>query len=146
MCTLYDRIVSLCESRGIKPGRLCAELGYSRSTLADLKAGRTKSLTSSKLSEIAAYFGVSTDFLMGTAELCPDGSSTDGSGFGGGFAAGAGFGDGSGYGGPIRRGTAPRPITDDEIKFALFGTREIDDDVLDRVKQFAKFAQENEHK
>ena len=32
----------------------------------------------------------------------------------------------------------------DDIKFALWGTREIDDDVLDRVRQFAKFAQENE--
>lgn len=37
-----------------------------------------------------------------------------------------------------------RTVSDDDIKFALFGTREIDDDVLDRVKQFAKFAQENE--
>ncbi len=64
MCTLYDRIVFLCEEKGIRPGRLCDELGYSRSTLGDLKAGRTKSLTSSKLSEIAAYFGVSTDYLI----------------------------------------------------------------------------------
>lgn len=37
-----------------------------------------------------------------------------------------------------------RKVSDDDIKFALWGTREIDDDVLDRVKQFAKFAQENE--
>ena len=37
-----------------------------------------------------------------------------------------------------------RQISDDDIKFALWGTREIDDDVLDRVRQFAKFAQENE--
>lgn len=38
-----------------------------------------------------------------------------------------------------------RYISDDDIKFALFGTREIDDDVLDRVRQFAKFAQKNEN-
>lgn len=37
-----------------------------------------------------------------------------------------------------------RSISDDEIKFALWGTKEINDDVLDRVKQFAKFAQEEE--
>lgn len=37
-----------------------------------------------------------------------------------------------------------RKISDDEIKFALWGTKEINDDVLDRVKQFAKFAQEEE--
>ena len=36
-----------------------------------------------------------------------------------------------------------RPVTDDDIKFALWGTREIDDDVLDQVKAFAKFAREN---
>ena len=36
-----------------------------------------------------------------------------------------------------------RPIGDDDIKFALWGTREIDDDVLDAVKTFAKFAREN---
>lgn len=35
-------------------------------------------------------------------------------------------------------------LNDDDIKFALWGTREIDDDVLDRVKRFAKFAQEDE--
>lgn len=34
-------------------------------------------------------------------------------------------------------------INDDDIKFALWGTREIDDDVLDAVKTFAKFAREN---
>ena len=37
----------------------------------------------------------------------------------------------------------PRAVSDDEIKFALWGTREIDDDVLDQVKAFAKFAREN---
>lgn len=39
---------------------------------------------------------------------------------------------------------ADREIEDEDIKFALFGTRDIDDDVLGRVKQFAKFAQEQE--
>lgn len=36
-----------------------------------------------------------------------------------------------------------RVVSDDDIKFALFGTREIDDDVLEQVKSFAKFAREN---
>ena len=36
-----------------------------------------------------------------------------------------------------------RTVSDDDIKFALWGTREIDDDVLDQVKAFAKFAREN---
>ena len=37
-----------------------------------------------------------------------------------------------------------RAVSDEDIKFALWGTKEINDDVLDRVKQFAKFAQEEE--
>ena len=36
-----------------------------------------------------------------------------------------------------------RPVSDDDIKFALWGTREIDDDVLEQVKAFAKFARAN---
>lgn len=35
-----------------------------------------------------------------------------------------------------------RPVTDKDIKFALFGDTEIDDDVLDEVKRFAQFAKE----
>ena len=36
-----------------------------------------------------------------------------------------------------------RLISDDDIKFALWGTQEIDDEVLNQVKAFAKFAREN---
>ncbi|MPN31070.1 hypothetical protein SDC9_178543 [bioreactor metagenome] len=42
---------------------------------------------------------------------------------------------------PAQKGE--RAVTDDDIKFALWGTREIDDDVLNQVKSFAKFAREN---
>ncbi len=31
------------------------------------------------------------------------------------------------------------PTSDEDIKFALFGTTQIDDDVLDEVKRFAKY-------
>ena len=38
---------------------------------------------------------------------------------------------------------SPRaPISDEDIKFALFGDRDIDDDVLEEVKAFARFARE----
>ena len=62
---------------------------------------------------IAEYFGVSTDYLLGAE---------------------------------IEKAPTPegeRSVNDDDIKFALFGTREIDDDVLEQVKSFAKFAREN---
>ena len=40
------------------------------------------------------------------------------------------------------RPAAAAPPSDSDLKFALFGSREIDDAVLDEVKAFAKFAQE----
>lgn len=33
--------------------------------------------------------------------------------------------------------------SDDDIKFALFGTRDIDDDLYEQVKAFAQFARDN---
>lgn len=64
---------------------------------------------------LADYFGVTTDYLL-TGEETKNAPTQEGE----------------------------RKVSDDDIKFALWGTREIDDDVLDRVRQFAKFAQENE--
>lgn len=64
---------------------------------------------------LADYFGVTTDYLL-TGEEKKKAPTQEGE----------------------------RKVSDDDIKFALWGTREIDDDVLDRVRQFAKFAQENE--
>ena len=64
---------------------------------------------------LADYFGVTTDYLL-TGEETKKAPTQEGE----------------------------RKVSDDDIKFALWGTREIDDDVLDRVRQFAKFAQENE--
>ena len=64
---------------------------------------------------LADYFGVTTDYLL-TGEETKKAPTQEGE----------------------------RKVSDDDIKFALWGTREIDDDVLDRVRQFAKFDQENE--
>lgn len=62
---LYHRISSLCSQRGITPGKLCSELGMSRSVLSDLKSGRKKSLNAETAYSIAAYFGVSVGYLLG---------------------------------------------------------------------------------
>ena len=45
MANLYERIMTLCERDGIRPGRLCDELGISRGLMTDLKMGRKKSLS-----------------------------------------------------------------------------------------------------
>jgi transcriptional regulator with XRE-family HTH domain len=62
---LYKTILALCESRGIKGGKLCTDLGISKGTLTDLKMGRQKSLSAANAQKIAAYFGVSVGYLLG---------------------------------------------------------------------------------
>ncbi len=65
MDTLYDRIAALCESSGIRPGRLCAELGLSRGLMTDLKMGRKKGISAETAQKIASFFGVSVGHLLG---------------------------------------------------------------------------------
>ena len=64
MSDLYSNIHALCEKEGIKDGTLCNIIGIRRSFLSELKAGRTKSLSTEVLSKIAAYFNVSVDYLL----------------------------------------------------------------------------------
>lgn len=81
MYNLYETISHLCEGKGIKPGRMCNELGISRGAITDLKAGRKQFLSADTLSKIAAYFGVSVDYLLGNEEqkkpVAPKGSELD---------------------------------------------------------------------
>lgn len=81
MYNLYETISHLCEGKGIKPGRMCNELGISRGAITDLKAGRKQSLSADTLSKIAAYFGFSVDYLLGNEEqkkpVAPKGSELD---------------------------------------------------------------------
>lgn len=65
MCKMYGIIEELCAERGIKPGKLCAELGISRGIMSDLKAGRTKRLSAENIEKVSGYFGVSSDYLLG---------------------------------------------------------------------------------
>ena len=68
MDNLYDNIQALCEKAGIRPGRLCTELGLSRGLMTDLKMGRKKSVNAQTAQKIASYFGVSVAALLGTSE------------------------------------------------------------------------------
>lgn len=69
MGNMYERILALCEERGIKPGRVCADTGLSRGMMSDLKMGRTKELSGKNTKKIADYFGVSTDYLLGKSSF-----------------------------------------------------------------------------
>lgn len=65
MANLFDRILSLCERDGIRPGRLCDELGISRGLMTDLKMGRKKGVNAETAQKIASFFGVSVGYLLG---------------------------------------------------------------------------------
>ena len=68
MVTLYERLDSLCKERGIKGGRMCTELGFSKSLMTDLKSGRKKGVNAETAQKIASYFGVSVGYLLGEEE------------------------------------------------------------------------------
>lgn len=72
MGNLYETIQSLCQQRGIRPGRLCDDLGLSRGLMTDLKMGRKKSVSAETAQKIAGYFGVSVGFLLGQTSYAPD--------------------------------------------------------------------------
>lgn len=117
MGNMYSVIETLCRSQGIKVGKLCAELWISRGVIGDLKAGRTKTLSVASCQKIADYFGVTTDYLLGT-----DGNEKA----------------------PAETG---KRITDEDIKFALFGGEaEITDAMYDEVRNFAAYVKEREQK
>lgn len=110
MATLYETLDALCKEKGIKGGRMCTDLGLSKSLMTDLKSGRKKGVNAETAQKLATYFGVSVGYLLGKeTEKAPT-------------------------------TTGERTISDDDIKFALWGgDGEITDAMLDRVKQFAAF-------
>lgn len=65
MADLYENIQHLCAEKGIRPGRLCDELGISRGLMTDLKMGRKKGVSAQTAQKIASYFGVSVGYLLG---------------------------------------------------------------------------------
>ena len=68
MGSLYDTIIALCESRGIKGGKMCTDLGISKGLLTDLKMGRRTGVSAVTAQKIASYFDVSVGYLLGEEE------------------------------------------------------------------------------
>ena len=106
----FNRFKALCDERGVSVYRACTDIGLNRSAVAKWKAGgRPNGSTAAKL---AAYFGVTTDYLLEQSDDCAEKS---------------------------------RAVTDEDIKFALFGgDGEITDAMYDEVKRFAAFIRERE--
>jgi transcriptional regulator with XRE-family HTH domain len=68
LCTLYERIANLCKEKGVSGSRMCLELGLSKSTLSNMKNGRTTGLSATTAQKIASYLGVSVGYLLGEEE------------------------------------------------------------------------------
>jgi transcriptional regulator with XRE-family HTH domain len=68
MGNLYETINDLCESRGIKGGKMCTDIGISKGLLTDLKMGRRTGVSAVTAQKIASYFGVSVGYLLGEEE------------------------------------------------------------------------------
>lgn len=108
MGTLYENIMALCEERGIKGAALANATGISKGLLTDLKMGRRTGVSAATAQKIASYFGVSVGYLLG--------EETERT--------------------PVE--SDKRSVSDDEIKFALFGgSGDITDAMYEEVKQFA---------
>lgn len=63
---MHNKIQFLCDQQGIKVAQLCKESGIPKSTISDLKNGRTKTLSTQTLKKIANYFNVSLDYFDST--------------------------------------------------------------------------------
>ena len=66
MYSLFDKIKELCRKQGISLNQLEEKLGYGRNSLYSLK---NKKPNAERISEIADYFGVSTDYLLGRTDI-----------------------------------------------------------------------------
>lgn len=65
MCKMYEIISELCNEKGISVSKMCKDVNISNSSLTELKAGRTKELSTKSALKIANYFDVSVNYLSG---------------------------------------------------------------------------------
>lgn len=119
----YDVYCRLCDENGLSPSGAAKEIGFNKGTVSVWK--KTGNPPKGELlNKIAEYFHVSTDYLLEKEDVADeiDTPSTEESNE------------------SIRHDLNP-----DEIKFALFGTTDITDGVMEDVMRYARFLQEQEN-
>ena len=110
MGNLHETISVLCDKKNVSAYRMCKDIGIRPSIITDLKMGRKKGLSAEVANKIAEYFGVTVGYLLSTEETKKA---------------------------PAQKGE--RSVSDDDIKFALFGgDGDITDEMYEEVKRFAK--------
>lgn len=110
----YDRFKQLCDQKGVSCNKAALEIGLSNATQTKWKkTGATP--RGDTLDKIAAYFGVTTDYLLGKE---PEKAPTAG---------------------------GERIVNDEDIMFALFGgDGEITDAMYQEVRSFAAYVKQRE--
>ena len=63
-----NRLIDLCKSRNISQSQLAGVIGVDRSALSRFLSGKTDSLSHEHVIQIARFFNVSTDFLLGETD------------------------------------------------------------------------------
>lgn len=64
MGNLFNKILLLCDEKGVTPSRMCLDIGLSKSLITEIKSGRTKQLSASTATKISDHFDIPTDFLL----------------------------------------------------------------------------------
>ena len=108
----YDVYCELCQKNGLTPSGAAGKIGFNRASVTMWK-NTGKAPKQELLMKIAAYFGVTTDYLLGKeTEKAPT-------------------------------NTGERRVSDADLKFALWGDCEdVDDDDLADVMRYAAFVRE----
>lgn len=108
--TFFERYAELCKGCGKTPNSVAKVVGASSGSVTAWKNGTEP--RNSTIVKIAAYFGVSVEYLLGKENAPTSGE---------------------------------RSISDDDIKFALFGgDGEITDEMFDEVRNFAAYVKQRE--
>lgn len=111
----YDRFVQLCEQNGVSPSRAAIEAGLSKSTVTKWKTTPDSEPTGTAIKKLSEYFGISISELLGEDTKKAPAE------------------------------TGKRSVSDDDIKFALFGgDGEITDAMYDEVRNFAAYVKQRE--
>lgn len=120
MGSLYEHIEQLGKDGGYKNMTvLCKAAGVPRTTMSELNSGRSKDLSKPNAQKFADLLGLPLDCIYGIEQKQKP---------------------------PTLTKKDEREVSDDDIKFALFGDKTIDDETYESVKNFARFAAEQKRK
>lgn len=111
----YDKFAYLCKRKGVSPSRAALDAGISKSLVTKWKTNKTSIPSADVISKLSKYFGISVSELL-------DEDTTK-----------------------APADTDKRSVSDDDIKFALFGgDGDITDAMYDEVKRFAAYIKQRE--